>query len=457
MPEAEGRAAEERAEERAGFAPGVPFALLPFALVSSGETLVGKGCLGLVAEGGEPLGARVRAHLAASAAAQGAAPASPVSGISASGISAPGISAPGISAPSAAGPDMVVGALPYERGAPAHLFQPAELSRSAGRACFAAAFPPPALVRPEPLSPACMRIAAEPPLAAYRAAVAEALARMQASEGAPVGEALRKIVLSRSLRLSSDRPIDASALLRALARDAGVTAFCVPLPPAGPPLAPQMPARALVGATPELLVARQGRAVTSHPLAGSARRWREASADRAAAQALLASDKDRREHGEVVTAILDQLAPHCVALGTPEGTGLTATASMWHLGTRICGRLRRPDLSAIDLAMLLHPTPAVCGTPRAAAARAIAELEGYDRGFYSGAVGWCDGAGDGAWHVALRCAEVAGREARLYAGAGIVPGSDPVSEGEETSAKFAAMLQALGIDEDGRPLTEDGA
>ncbi|MBB3771021.1 isochorismate synthase [Angulomicrobium tetraedrale] len=417
MPEIAGQAAEERAEERAGFAPA-----LPFALVSSGETLVGKGCLGLVAEGDEPLGARVRAHLAASAAFRGPAP------------------------------DIVVGALPYEPGAPAHLFQPAELSRSAGRACFAAAFPPPALVRPPPARPPHMCIAAEPPLAAYRAAVAEALVRMQASEGAPMGEVLRKIVLSRSLRLSSDRPIDASTLLRALARDAGVTAFCVPL--AG---APQTPGRALVGATPELLVARQGTVVTSHPLAGSARRRREASADRAAAQALLASDKDRREHGEVVTAILDQLAPHCVDLGTPVGIGLTATASMWHLGTRITGRLRRTELSAIDLAVLLHPTPAVCGTPRALAARAIAELEGYDRGFYSGAVGWCDGAGDGTWHVALRCAEVAGHEARLYAGAGIVPGSDPVSEGEETSAKFAAMLQALGIDEDGRPLTEDGA
>ncbi|MCS0496769.1 isochorismate synthase [Ancylobacter sp. MQZ15Z-1] len=395
------------AGEQAAFAPA-----LPFALVSDRETVVGKGSLGVVAPGTAPLEARVRALLAARP----------------------------------EGPRLVLGALPFDAGAPAHLFQPAEVARSGSRACFAAAFPPPALVRPASAHPASgaprrWTAHAEPSLAAYRAAVAEALRRLERGD-----EGLRKVVLSRSLRLACDRPIETSHVLRALAEDPLVTAYCVPLPEreAGH-------ARALVGATPELLVSRQGTQVLSRPLAGSARRSPDAGEDRAAAEALSASDKDRREHREVVTAILDQLAPYCAELGTPDGTSLTSTATMWHLGTRIVGRLRDPSVSSVELATRLHPTPAVCGTPREAAAKLIAELEGYDRGFYAGAVGWCDEAGDGAWHVAIRCAEIEGGQARLYAGAGIVPGSDPVAEGEETSAKFAALLRALGVGEEDVP------
>ncbi len=122
---------------------------------------------------------------------------------------------------------------------------------------------------------------------------------------------------------------------------------------------------------------------------------------------------------------------------------------MWHLGTRIEGELKDPEAlawtSSAALAALLHPTPAVCGTPRAPAADAIAALEPMPRGFYAGAVGWCDAAGDGDWHVALRCARVQGREARLFAGAGIVADSVPALEGAETRAKFNAMLNALGV------------
>ena len=387
--------------KQADFAPA-----LPFALVSDRETVVGKGCLGVMPQGAAPVSERVQDYFAGRR----------------------------------DGPPLLVGALPYHQSAPAHLFQPAEVLRSPGRACFAAAYPPPALVRPKPAPTASWAAVAEPSLEAYRAAVAGALERMERGD-------LRKVVLSRSLRLTSSLPIDASALLRELAQDNEVTGFCVPLPGANGP-------RALVGATPELLLAKTGAAILSHPLAGSARRLPETSADHDAAQALRASEKDNREHEEVVSAILDQLAPYCSQLGAPEGTQIVSTASMWHLGTRIVGRLRDAATSSVELASLLHPTPAVCGTPRAAAAKAIAELEGYDRGFYAGAVGWCDAAGDGVWHVAIRCAEIAGNEARLYAGAGIVRGSDPALEGEETSAKFAALLRALGIDEEGRPLTE---
>ncbi|MDQ0346397.1 isochorismate synthase [Ancylobacter vacuolatus] len=385
-----------------------PAPAMPFVLASTGETLVARGWLESVAEGLEPPGARVRRLLAGGE-----------------------------------GPRLVVGALPFAAQVPAHLYRPAELSRRPGRSDLASSFPLPR--RAESARPARWQVTPEPTLAAYEAAVAAALVRMAQSQ-----EGLRKIVLSRSLKILADRPIDAAALLRALARDVSVAAFCVPLPSAGAP-------RVLVGATPELLVSKRGRDVTSHPLAGSSRRARAAAADRAAAQALLGSEKDRREHREVVEAILDQLAPHCTDLAAPGEPELTSTASMWHLGTPIAGRLRDDTLSALDLALLLHPTPAVCGTPRAAAARAIAELEGYERGFYAGAVGWCEASGDGDWHVAIRCAELSGCEARLSAGAGIVAGSDPAAEGEETSAKFAALLTALGIDEKGAPLMEERA
>lgn len=390
----------------------MPAPSLPFVLAGREDTLIGQGCLGRLEAGPAPVEARVRAYFKARP----------------------------------EGPRLLVGALPYDMDAPAHLLQPAELTRQAGRPDLSMLLP--RASGPRPLAPAGAppwRVMAEPTLPAYRAAVAAALDAMARGQKDASGEGLRKIVLSRSLRLAADRPIDAGALLQALARDESVTTFCVPL-------AGTEEGGVFIGATPELLISKTGAAILSHPLAGSARRHADAAVDRAAAEALAVSEKDGREHRAVVEAILDQLAPYCAELGTPEGTQVISTATMWHLGTRIVGKLRDPALSSLELAALLHPTPAVCGAPRAVAARAIPGLEGYDRGFYAGAVGWCDEAGDGAWHVAIRCARIAGGEARLYAGAGIVPGSDPVAEGEETSAKFAALLQAFGIDEDGRPL-----
>lgn len=389
-----GEAAGAARDTQVAPASGVPFVL-------SGPTVsvVASGCAATLVNSTAPLGERVRAHL------EGHADGAPV----------------------------LVGALPFDRDRPAHLFQPRHWSRDAGRFVLARTFGAPALVRAR--APASWRVVAEPTLYAYRMAVARALMLMTERPE------LRKLVLSRSLRLTCDGTIDPCGLLARLAEDACVTAFAVPLPSSGGV------ERLMVGATPELLVSKSGDAVVSAPLAGSARRSADPEVDRAAAESLVVSEKDRREHGEVVTAILDGLAPHCRELGTPEGTQLVSTASMWHLGTRIVGRLRDADQSSVELATLLHPTPAVCGTPREQATGLIADLEGCDRGFYAGAVGWCDADGEGAWYVALRCAEIAGNEARLYAGAGIVPGSDPVAEGEETAAKFAAMLRALGVDE----------
>jgi isochorismate synthase len=324
-----------------------------------------------------------------------------------------------------AGPDAVLaGALPFAREADDYLVQPRRLVPALPQAAPAAV-------------PARWRLQHQPDAAGYAAAVQRALDIMAAEAGQPGG--LAKIVLARSLLATADRAIDPVALLRRLAADPAATAFLVPLPDAdGAP-------RWLAGATPELLVEKRGARIRSHPLAGSAARQADATADTAAASALSRSDKDRREHAIVADCILDTLAPFCRSLSAPAGTTLMRTRSMWHLGTAIEGELKDPNISAAALAALLHPTPAVCGLPRARAARLIGEIEPMDRGFYAGAVGWCDAAGDGRWHVAIRCAEIAGATARLYAGAGIVPGSDPVAEAAETGAKYGALLAALGI------------
>lgn len=386
------RAAAMRSPEaEAAFAPD-----LPFALVSGGEGVMGRGCRSRLPEGDPAsLAERVAAFFAGDA----------------------------------GGPRRLVGALPFDRTRPAHLYQPEELGP-----------PDPVLARPAGPQVRRWSVRLEPGVEAYRAAVRRALALMAGPAASPA--TLRKVVLSRTLRIDSDRAIDARALLAALAEDEAVTSFCVPLPSRQ-----DAPHRALIGATPELLLDKAGRRVVSHPLAGSARRRPDPAADRDAAEALLRSDKDRREHGEVVEAVLDTLAPYCSRLAAPDGIGLVSTRSMWHLGTRIEGELKDPAISSIEIVARLHPTPAVCGTPREAAYRAISRLEPLDRDFYGGAVGWCDAGGDGRWHVAIRCAEVAGTAARLYAGAGIVPGSDPAAEADETGAKFGALLAALGIDE----------
>lgn len=321
-------------------------------------------------------------------------------------------------APFLTAPDALIGgALPFDKTQADRLWQ-AQPGASAD--------PAPAM------PPLRLDLTPEPTPAAYAHAVEDVLAVMAREQGAPGG--LRKAVLARSLLARADRPIPAASLLARLGVDPAVTAYGVRLDPG----------RWLVGATPELLLAKTGARIASHPLAGSAPR---SGGDNAAAL-LARSDKDRREHEIVVEYILDTLAPFCDALSCPQGTTISATASMWHLGTRIEGRLRDASIPAVLLAQHLHPTPAVCGLPVARAADLIARLEPVPRGFFAGAVGWCNGRGDGVWHVAIRCAEISGATARLYAGAGIVPGSDPRSETAETGAKFGALLAALGLPTD---------
>lgn len=328
----------------------------------------------------------------------------------------------------AEGPPLLVGALPFDPSHDDALFQPAQVCTPASAAV-----------------PAVMGLggrAIEVPSAAdYADAVARCIARLDA-DTAPGAEALRKVVLARSLRVDAPVAIDPRALAARLGADRSVTTYVTPVPATTGGAAGW-----LVGATPELLVSRRGRAVVSHPLAGSARRLADPDADRRAAEALMESVKDHDEHRHVVDAIVEALAPLCSALQAPPRPSLYATATMWHLGTRITGTLNDPQVSAATLAGLLHPTPAVCGTPRTQALEMIRALEPVDRGFYAGAVGWADDQGDGDWYVSIRCAHVQGRTMRLFAGAGIVSGSQPALEVDETAAKFRALLDALGIDE----------
>jgi isochorismate synthase len=164
----------------------------------------------------------------------------------------------------------------------------------------------------------------------------------------------------------------------------------------------------------------------------------EASADR-----LFASAKDREEHAVVVEDVARVLGAFCDDLVHPHEPELLGTANVWHLATAFEGKLHDPAIGVLDLVAALHPTAAVCGTPREEAREALGQLEPMDRGLYAGPVGWVDANGDGEWAIALRCAEITGKMARLFAGAGIVADSVPEAELDETERKFLALLDAL--------------
>ncbi|MEU3274753.1 isochorismate synthase [Saccharomonospora sp. NPDC006951] len=246
---------------------------------------------------------------------------------------------------------------------------------------------------------------------------------------------LRKVVLARALDLDFGRAVDPADILANLVKDnqRGYT-FAAGLPGG----------KDLVGASPELLLSRKGNLVVSHPHAGSMPRSADPVTDMENGKALLASRKDHIEHSVLAEAVVEALRPFCGRLSAPTVPELVSTPTMWHLGTTITGELVDDDVTALRLAAALHPTPAICGTPTDSARELVTELEPFERGYYAGAVGWVDGAGDGEWAVSIRCAEVAETSLRLYAGGGIVPESDPVAELEETSAKFATLQRAMG-------------
>jgi menaquinone-specific isochorismate synthase len=255
----------------------------------------------------------------------------------------------------------------------------------------------------------------------WQNAVAAAVARIAAGE-------LRKVVLARDLRVQSARAIDARVLLaRLAARFPGCYAFAC----AG-----------LVGATPELLIRREGRHVSSLVLAGTMARGGTDADDAALAAALLGSAKNAEEHRYSVESVRQLLTPLCSELTVDVAPYLLQMADYQHLATAVSGVLAR-EASALGLASSLHPTAAICGTPTDTALELIRELEGMDRGRYSGPVGWVDAHGNGEWGIALRCGEINGSTARLFAGNGIVAGSEPAEELAETETKFRPMRTAL--------------
>jgi menaquinone-specific isochorismate synthase len=199
----------------------------------------------------------------------------------------------------------------------------------------------------------------------------------------------------------------------------------------------------LVGASPELLVRLKDRTVESVALAGSARRSGDPIEDEQIGKELLASAKNRHEHELTAASVGRVLGEVCERMMRDPEPVLVELANVRHLATRFHGRLSGPS-SALHIAGRLHPTAAVAGAPTEAALDAIRALEGMDRGRYAGPVGWMDQRGDGEFAIALRCAEISGARARLFAGAGIVEGSLPESELEETRLKLQAMLPALG-------------
>lgn len=241
--------------------------------------------------------------------------------------------------------------------------------------------------------------------------------------------ALDKVVLARDLVVWSEWALDARKLAERLA---GRFSSCYTFLCEG-----------LVGATPELLVRRRGDEIESLVLAGTAPRGHGEQEDSSLGAALLASNKDVSEHQMAVDSVRARLDEACESLTVDDGPSLLKLENVQHLATSIRGRLSVAS-SSLRLAGLLHPTAAVCGTPTEGALEAIRSLEDMSRGRYAGPVGWMDARGDGEWGIALRCAQVEGERARLFAGAGIVNGSLPEAELEETRLKLRAMQSALG-------------
>jgi isochorismate synthase len=257
------------------------------------------------------------------------------------------------------------------------------------------------------------------------------LAAVVAARDAVRSGRLDKAVIARPIHLDSDRPIDVHAVLRRLKATFGSShRFSID---------------GFIGASPELLVSVEGDTVRSFPLAGTTRTTGDPTVDAALAAELQASPKNRIEHHAAIEMVRDTLLPFCSYLDWAPEPEIVKVANVQHLGSRAEGMLSQPSATVIELVRALQPTPAVGGHPRADAIELIASVEGFDRGVYGGAVGWCDAHGDGVWAVSLRCAELTPdrRSARLVAGGGIVADSEPLAELTETQAKFQAMLSAL--------------
>lgn len=317
---------------------------------------------------------------------------------------------------------IIMGAIPFDTRQPSCLYVPGHYQWR----------PPEAPLEGDAQrQPASLREASHLPReAVFKQAVRQAIANFQHSD-------IRKVVLSRILELRLSEAVNIDQLLARLRhQNPEGYQFRVPMEDGA----------TLVGVSPELLLRKDGDTLRSNPLAGTARRQAHGARDRAAARDLMASPKDRYEHRLVVDQIRRVLAPHCRHLEIPEAPSLIATAALWHLSTTVQGQVGDPDTTVLQLACGLHPTPAVCGDPTGLARKLIDLVEPFERGLFTGMVGWCDLQGNGEWAVTIRCGSVRHDRVRLFAGAGIVEASQPEAEWAETQAKLATMLNAFGLD-----------
>lgn len=277
----------------------------------------------------------------------------------------------------------------------------------------------------DPVPTARAEIGAPKPPSHYEQAVAAAVERISAGE-------IEKVVLAREVTVSAPAAHDPAPILGALRElFPSCFTFCVGTPEA-----------AFVGASPELLIRRRGAVAATVALAGSTRRSADPAVDDHLGEQMLRSAKIREEHQIVARRIERALRPHAVWVEAEAEPSVARIANIQHLATPVHAQLA-DSRSAVDLAGVLHPTPAVGGEPRERATSLIGELEELDRGWYAGPVGWMDAAEDGEFCVALRSALLRDRTAHLYAGCGIVAGSDPAAELDETELKLDALLPLL--------------
>jgi salicylate biosynthesis isochorismate synthase len=283
--------------------------------------------------------------------------------------------------------------------------------------------PPLPLLDPAPTG--SFAVSSPMPPAHYEEAVASAVRRIRAGE-------LEKIVLARDVEVRAPTDHDPAAVLGVL-REAFSSSYV---------FAVGRRDATFVAATPELLIRREGQRASTVALAGSIGRSADPAVDDHLGEQLLGSDKDREENAIVARRIVRALAPHSVWVTAAPDPVVVRVANIQHLARPIRAQLTSP-VGAIELAGVLHPTPAVGAEPGELAQTLIPALEGLDRGWYAGTVGWTDASGDGEFCVALRCALLRGRLAHLYAGGGIVRDSDPASELAETEVKLQVMLPLL--------------
>lgn len=326
---------------------------------------------------------------------------------------------------------VAIGALPFDRGAPAQLIVPRRIVGRRGPDAWITTIEPGSgneiPSRFEGSSPDHFTLASSMSHTDWKAVVTGALGAIRRDE-------FRKVVLARRVEITSNRPF---VITEVLSRLAALYPSCMVFSING-----------FIGASPELLIRRHGTTVESHPLAGTVARSGDTRSDEELVAGLMASDKARHEHQVVVEVLEKALAEVCSEIDVPEQPSVMALRNVSHLATRITGRLATGKAtggtpSALELAARIHPTPAVGGDPTDAAVEYLKEVEGFDRGCYAGPVGWVDARGDGEFAVGIRCAEVDGCQAKIYAGNGVVAGSDPDDELVETQLKLQALLAAL--------------